>query len=162
MNVTTTRSGIITAILDIFQSVCAEFYTKLAPFVNNIVSLGLTCHQDALSLIWVLNKEGRLSVGQLAKELGIRKVDGVWRAFDPLLSTSTLSLTQLEQQGFDVADERGVCEEEDHQQELPQGVIACTATLAQKFHIGRRRAQQIVAEQIADFKTGNNLFGLGI
>jgi hypothetical protein len=149
------------AILDIFPHDCANFYVKHAPFINNIVGLGLTCHQDALSLIWILNKEGKLSVGELAKEIGVRKVEGVWRAYDPLMSRNTLSLAELESQGFEVADEREQYAEEP-QFELPVGVITSTRELSDKLRVTMRRAQQIFADQVADLAAGNDLFGLEV
>jgi hypothetical protein len=154
-------NNIISAILDVFPPACADFYVKHSPLINNIVGLGLTCHQDALSLIWILNKEGRLSVGELAKEIGVRKVEGVWRAYDPLLSRNTLSLAELESQGFDVADEREQYTEAP-QFELPVGVITSTRELSDKLRVSMRRAQQIYSAQVADLAAGRDLFGLGV
>jgi hypothetical protein len=113
-----------------------------------------------LSIIWFLYAEHRLALSELANELGVRKIGGIWQAVDPICGHAT-SLTQLESHGFDVVDEREEYSEED-QAELPAGVITSTRELSDKLHITMRRAQQIYKSQIADFKAGQDLFGMGV
>jgi nitrite reductase/ring-hydroxylating ferredoxin subunit len=97
---------------------------------------------------------------ELAKEIGVRKIDGVWHAVDPICGHAT-SLTELESSGFDVADE---CEQytEEPQFELPVGVITSTRELSDKLRVTMRRAQQLVAKQVADLRSGNDLFAMGV
>jgi hypothetical protein len=160
MKVATNRNGIIDSILDVFPQLCAEFYTKQTPFVHKIIRLNLSTENEILSIIWILHEERRLTLPELCKEIGVRKIDGVWCSVDPICGHST-SLTQLEEQGFDVTDERGEHKEEP-QFELPVGVITSTRELSAKLRVSMRRAQQIYSAQVADLAAGRDLFGLGV
>jgi hypothetical protein len=160
MNVTTNRNGIINSILDVFPPLCAEFYTKHTPFVHKIIRLNLATENEILSIIWILHEERRLTLPELAKEIGVRKIDGVWCSVDPICGHAT-SLTQLEEQGFDVTDERGEHNEEP-QLELPVGLITTTRELSDKLNISLRRAQQIYKAKLADLRGGYDLFGMEV
>jgi hypothetical protein len=154
MNVTTSK------ILAVYPKICADFYTKHTPFIRQIIRLNITTEFDILSDIYLLYAEHRLTLGELAKLYKVRKIGGIWHAEDPICGHPT-SLSKLVEQGFDVADEREeYCEE--HQPELPVGVITSTRDLANKLHITMRRAQQIYAAKVADLAAGNDLFGLAV
>jgi hypothetical protein len=137
-----------------------NFFINHKPIIDKFINMGTTTEREVLSIIWILCAELRLTLPELAKELGVRKINGVWLAMDPVCGHSE-SLTQLEKQGFDLVDERDEYQEEP-QVELPDGVVASTRELAEKLGITRRRAQQLVAMQVADLRSGNDLFGMGL
>jgi hypothetical protein len=153
-------NNIISALLDVFPPLCAEFYAKHAPFIRKIIRLNLSTENEILSIIWILHEERRLTLPELCKEIGVRKIDGVWCSINPICGHA-VSLTQLEEQGFDVTDERGEHNEEP-QFELPVGVITSTRELSDKLRVTMRRAQQIFADQVAELAAGNDLFGLEV
>jgi hypothetical protein len=152
----------VSAILDIFPHDCADFYTKHARFVQTLVSIGVTTHQDALSDIYLLYAEHRLTLSELAKKYKVRKIGGVWHAFDPACGHSE-SLAQLQEKGFDLIDQRTEYEVQPQAQaELPVGVVTSPRELSDKLHVSMRRAQQIFAAQVANLRSGNDLFGMGV
>jgi hypothetical protein len=105
--------------------------------------------------------ENKKIFGKVCKELGVKQLlNGKWITCDPSLSNSQ-SLTSLEEQGFDVVDEREEHAEQE-QIELPAGVIVSTREFSAKLHITMRRAQQIFAAQVADLRSGQDLFGMGV
>lgn len=135
------------------------FYLKHTHFIHKLIRLNLTTENEVLSTIWILCEELRLTLPELAKEIGVRKIDGVWHAVDPC--GHAVSLSDLEKRGFDVVDERENYTEES-QIDLPDGVITSTRELSTKLHITMRRAQQIYKAKLVDLAAGQDLFGLGV
>jgi hypothetical protein len=146
-------------ILAVYPPICADFYTKYTPFIRQIVRQNITTESDILSDIYLLYAENQLEFGELAKRLGVRKINGAWCQVDPIGHAASLS--ELELQGFDAADEREESEEQAGT-ELPDNVITTTRELSNKLHVSMRRAQQIFAAQIKDLAAGNDLFGMGV
>jgi hypothetical protein len=153
MNVTTS------AILAAYPEPAARFFSHYTPLWRSFAYQNIATTNEILSLIWILNEEGRLSIGHVAKELGVRKLNGIWCQIDPIGHAT--SLAELESQGFDVTDDRRP-DTEEPQFELPVGVITSTRELSDKLHITMRRAQQIYAAKVADLAAGRDLFGMGV
>lgn len=147
-------------ILTVFPQKRSDFYKKYAPFIHTVARLNITTNEDILSDIYLLYATGKLTQSELAKLYKIRKLNGIWQAEDPICGHAT-SLTELGEQGFDVADEREKYEDEP-QFELPVGVITSTRELAAKLHVTMRRAQQLVAAQVVDLQSGYDLFGMEV
>jgi hypothetical protein len=103
-----------------------------------------------------------LTLSELAKKYKVRKIGGVWHAFDPVCGHSE-SLAQLQEKGFDLIDQRTEYEVQPQAQaELPVGVVTSTRELSDKLHVSMRRAQQIFAAQVAELAAGRDLFGLEV
>ncbi|ARU30684.1 hypothetical protein CAP31_02665 [Sulfuriferula sp. AH1] len=146
------------AILAAYPPRGEAFYVMHAPFINKLIRLNLTTENDVLSTIWILCEELRLTLPELAKEIGVRKIDGVWCSVDPVHGHA-ISLADIEEQGFDLINEREEYTDEE-QVELPPGVITNPRELANRLGVSVRRAQQIMQAKIADLKSGDDLFGL--
>jgi hypothetical protein len=143
--------------IDSYPLECADFFSKYTPFISQVVRLSISTHEDVMQEIYLLFAENKLEFGELAKRLGVRKINGVWCQVDPIGHAASLS--ELELQGFDLVDDRLEYEEQP-QAELPANVVTSTRELAEKLHVTMRRAQQIFAAQVADLSSGNDLFGL--
>jgi hypothetical protein len=153
-------STVTTLILATYPQQCIDFYHKIHGLRRKIITLNIATEHDILSDVYLLYAEHRLTLSELAKLYGLRKIGGIWYSADPICGNAE-SLTQLSEQGFDVVDDREEYEEE-LQPELPVGVITSTRELSDKLRVSMRRAQQIYAAQVADLAAGRDLFGLGV